>query len=113
MFGISKSSVDTTRVSFRLSEQAADALGRHAEECGKSHGICARDIVVSALTADDEDRLEIQLIRAELAEIRRELAVVRKLRTDLASAVNILLVHAGKLEPDDAREWVNETLLDQ
>ena len=109
MFRINNSS-DATRVSFRLNEEAAAALSLYAEERSRSHGMCARDLVVSALLADDKAELEAQLIRNELSDIRRELTTLCKLRADLASAVNLLLVHAGQLDPDKARAWVNETL---
>ncbi|MEN6406996.1 MAG: hypothetical protein ABFC77_11055 [Thermoguttaceae bacterium] len=34
-----------------------------------------------------------------------------KLRSDLASSVNVLLVNAGKLTPEQAKAWVQQTLL--
>ena len=112
MFGMGKSQPDATRVSFRLPDQAAEALTRQAEATGTSHGVCARDIVVSALLSEGEEQLEMQIVKAELGEIRSDLATLQKLRDDLASAVHVLLVHAGQLDPDAARAWVEETLVD-
>ena len=42
----------------------------------------------------------------ELTAFPKLLDLVRMLRTDLASSVAILLVNAGKLRPEQARQWV-------
>jgi hypothetical protein len=130
---IPKPSTDYTRVSFRLDEEAADELARMAKEAGKSHNLCARDLVRAGLFGSDELRHETRMLRIEVGNLRTDylqrLAKLQKVienllalqqvdaekqfnmfRGDFASSVNLLLVKAGQLEPAQAWEWVQQTL---
>jgi hypothetical protein len=106
-----KTSTDPTRVSFRLDSELAAELARKAHEARKSTGQYARDLVSRVLFHLDEQEQEINILRVELTALPKVLDLVRTLRTDLASSVAILLVNAGKLRPEQARQWVRETLL--
>jgi hypothetical protein len=108
------STTDITRVSFRLDQDLATELARRAAETNRSHSLEAKSLVSSALTAQDDLSHEITMLRAHLAELREELLErLETLRSDLLTIVPILLSKAGRLTPDQARQWVRQTLLDQ
>lgn len=50
-------------------------------------------------------------IRTDVAHIAELPHVFRKLREDLATSVNVLLVHAGQLKRSEAEEWVATRLM--
>lgn len=106
-----KTTTDPTRVSFRLAPELAVELSRKAEEARTSTGRYARDLVSKALFQLDEQEQDIRLVRIELATLPRLLTLLQTLQTDLATSVAILLVNAGKLQPEQARQWVKKALL--
>jgi len=101
---------DPTRVSFRLAPEIAAELARRAAEAGKSEGMYARDLLSVALFQLQEQQQELRTIRVQLAKLDSTLGLIRSLRADFASSVAVLLVSAGKLRPDQAHQWVQETL---
>jgi hypothetical protein len=102
---------DPTRISFRLDPEIATELARRAEEAGMSRGQYARDLVCASLLQRDEQHQDLRIIRVELSRLAKVLDLIRGVRSDLASSVRILLVNAGKLQPDQAHRWVEQTLL--
>ena len=101
---------DPTRVSFRLDPEMAAELASRAQAAGKSRGIYARDLLCEALFQGDEQRHQLMLIRAEVTRFITSLDTLRSLPADLVSSVYVLLVHAGKLSPEQARQWIQQTL---
>ncbi len=101
---------DPTRVSFRLDPEIGAELARRAADAGKSQGMYARDLLIAALFQFDEQQQELRTIRIELGKLNTTLDLVRSLRADFASSVAVLLVSAGKLRPDQAHQWVQQTL---
>jgi hypothetical protein len=106
-----KAATDPTRVSFRLAPELAAELARKANEARTSTGRYARDLVSKALFQLDEKEQDIRMVRIELTALPRLLDLLQTLQTDLATSVAILLVNAGKLQPDQARQWVKQALL--
>lgn len=53
---------------------------------------------------------QLERLAGSLKGVRPVGKLLRLLRGDLASSVNVLLVHAGKLTQEDARTWVQNTL---
>lgn len=107
-----KRNTDPTHITFRLDPATAGRLEQLAREANRSPNLYARDLVTLALTAEDEVQHELALLRVELARTRALIEPLGRLRGDLASAVNLLLVKAGKLTPDQADRWVRQTLID-
>ena len=125
---------DVTRFSFRLDQEAAEELQRQAKQAGTSRHIHARDLVTAALYSQDELKHDFKMLRTDVSQIRADLQLLRKLRdeikslrgavtaesneaklltklrSDLATSVNLLLVKAGKLSKEDALRWVQRTL---
>lgn len=101
---------DPTRVSFRLDPETALELARRANAAGKSHGTFARDLLYEALFQTEEQRQQLTMIRAELARVSSSIDRLHYLPNDFASTVVVLLTHAGKLKPEQARQWVQQTL---
>lgn len=88
----------TETISFRLPATFAKELRDQASRAGDSPGEHARRLVTEALTNRH---------REDLQELRQ---VVETLRDDVATAVAVLLVKAGKAEPREAEEWVRKNL---
>ena len=93
----------TAVISYRLDPVAAKELSAEATKLGltSSHEL-ARRVLLEWLT--DEERHHV---RRSLAHVRKELL---KLRADLKLAVIAVLCDAGKLEKQDAEDWVNAHL---
>ena len=89
-------------IGFRLDDTARRILAQRADQLGSSAHALARHYVVEQL-GEAEDR---EMLRAEVTALRGELTV---LRTDLALAVEALLVSAGKVPAAEARKWVEES----
>ncbi len=53
---------------------------------------------------------ELEKLAEGVNRMRSVAKLLRSLRGDFATSVNILLVHAGKLSQEDARNWVQNTL---
>ena len=102
---------DPTRISFRIDPEVALELARRAKQAGKSQGLYARDLLCEALFHGEEQRQQLVAIRAEIVRLAASLEPLHFLPGDLAASVVVLLAHAGKLTPGQARQWVQQTLL--
>jgi len=82
--------------------QLEDGYHRRLESKGKefkmSAGQYARELVVEALDDTHRERLEKRMVMLETE--------VSELRSDLAVAVEALLIVAGNYPKEKAREWV-------
>ena len=67
----------------------------------------------SALSAAENQREAVVTLCAEVVSMGVEVQQIRKLRGDLATSVNVLLPNAGKLTPQQAKAWVQQTLLNR
>jgi hypothetical protein len=96
-------SPSTTVISYRLDPEAAKALSAEAQKLGlaSAHEL-ARRVLLEWLT--DQERHHL---RQSLSRLHKD---VLKLREDLKQAVIAILCDAGKLEKEDAEDWVNRTL---
>lgn len=124
-------------ISFRLPAQVTKQLAAEGEKYQMSRDDYARRLVLDAVGDTDREELRIELaqvremleqltrvserdgrmgasdkssqsVRDEIEAVRKEL---RRLRGDVASISVALLVHAGKVTFEDAKEWVTGTLL--
>lgn len=93
---------ESSTVSFRLRGASLDRLQKLAEEQGVSSGELARRLVLSVL--QDEDRSRVLL---EVEAVRQEVA---KLRADVASSLEMVLLNVGNSSPDEIRTWVSKNL---
>ena len=93
---------DATNIQFRLSGQVLKELEKLAKAYELSPGQFARRIVVEYLEDAERLRTREKLSALEVSQ--------KKLREDLAVAVEAMLVGAGKVSKDEAHEWVNENL---
>jgi hypothetical protein len=89
-------------IGFRLDPDAHRILMDRATRLGISPHELARDYVFEALT-DQENRAAA---RVDLAQI---LGLARKLRGDVATAAEAMLVACGGYTPERAREWGEKT----
>ena len=101
----------------------SEAVRDVAEEIDNGLGAEVRElrsdlIKLTAQISQVGDEAGIEQVLDELEELKSKLdglrpadKLFRLLRGDLASSVHILLVHAGKLNQDEARKWVHDTLL--
>jgi len=103
---------DATHITFRLDPATAGQMERLAAEADQSPNLYAKDLVTTALTAGDEMRHELALLRVEVAKARAAIEPLGRLRGDLASSINLLLVKAGQLTPEQADRWTRQTLID-
>ena len=91
-------------VSFRLpSAFYRQLLSEAKDQSFKSPHDFARQLVIKALGNVESDQQ-----MSELRDLRRTMDT---LRDDLATATGALLAYAGKWTPEQARAWVQETLL--
>ena len=89
-------------VSFRLAAEFLKTLGDEAAREDESPNVCARRLLVRALTNTGQEEL-----RHEFEELRAE---QRKLREDFATLANVLLVRVAKEDPKKAEAWIREHL---
>lgn len=92
-------------VSFKLPDDLGKRLEATAPKAkGMSKHKHAKQIVINYL--EDTERVQLQ---KELDDLSRK---IRQLREDLASAVPILLVQAGRVQTlEEANRWVEKNLL--
>lgn len=88
----------TETVSFRLPATFAKELRDQAARMNDSPGEHARRLVIEALTNRHQQ---------DLSDLK---TTVETLRDDVATAVVVLLVKAGKSDPKEAEEWVRKNL---
>jgi len=95
-------STEKENVSFRLAPEFLKLLVEQAAKDGKSVHLCARRLLIRALT--DTERTEL---RQELENLQQDFD---KMRGDLATLGAYLLVEVAKKKPDEAAAWVREHL---
>jgi uncharacterized protein (DUF4415 family) len=113
----------TEHVGFRLDTYYLRHLTQAAAERGLSPGQYARQLVIQALeeratgtapAAEENARITQGLqkdIEQTKQDVERTAEEMVALRIDLANAVLALFTHAGKLEPEQAEEWVRVNLV--
>jgi hypothetical protein len=89
--------------SFRLDKELATELKRCATTMGVSPGELAKQLVIKGLTNSVAEST-----RMMVAEIRNDLHLMRE---EHLTAVHALLVHAGKVTPESASDFVANKLL--
>lgn len=87
-------------VGFKLDKNFRDALATKARQEGKSRNVLARDLVISALVRNDDLDGALLMLNQQLLALREDLALVAE----------VLLSHAGKTSPDEARKWADENI---
>ena len=88
-------------IGFRLDPEARGAFEARASAFEISPGMLAKMYVLEALMASEERqqlRERVSALEADVAELRKE----------FAHAVQVLLVSAGKVQPEYAEAWVAE-----
>jgi hypothetical protein len=71
------------------------------------------EAIRSAQSTSEKQREAFATLCAEVVGMGVELQQIRKIRGDLATIANVLLPNAGKLTPEQARAWVQQTLLNR
>jgi polyhydroxyalkanoate synthesis regulator phasin len=89
-------------VGFQLDEEYLERLEKEAAKLQLSAGQYARRLVMNAL--DDTER---KVIKEEISELNEN---VEDLRLCLGDAVEALLVTAGNLKKEQAREWTDQNI---
>jgi hypothetical protein len=89
-------------VGFELKDGYHRRLESEAKEFKMSAGQYARRLVIDALDDADRERLEKRMVMLETE--------VSELRSDLATAVEALLIVAGNYPKEKAKEWVDRNL---
>ena len=92
----------TATVSFRLPKNLFDHLEADAQRQGRGAHEHARQLLTDVLEDADREQLKEKVL--ELGQGLLEL------REDLAVAIEAVLVGAGQVKSDEAKEWVNENL---
>jgi outer membrane murein-binding lipoprotein Lpp len=90
----------TERLSLRLAPEHLKLLHDEAEALGSKPSVLASVLLVRALSDARTDEL-----RAEVEQLRKEL---QRMSEDIANLGLVLLVKAGKEEPDKARAWIRK-----
>lgn|GEM_PF-2994571 len=96
------------RIQFRFGKAARhyhDELVRRAARIDKTPNEYARDLLIQALETDLTD--ELHALRAGLAEQSDE---TQNLRSDLATVLEMLLIHVAKRPEDEVRAFVSKYL---
>ena len=90
-------------VQFRLDPELFEKLEQQARAASVAPGIFARQLVVGALGATEDEEPVGALLQTQsrlLVELRRDVRV----------SVETLLIAAGRMKPPDAHEWVSQNL---
>jgi hypothetical protein len=124
---MTKTSPVSDKVDFRWRQHEAvwkTRMAVSAAKANRSIGDHARELIKTALVADEQTLLDIQLLRQEIANLDRRLgrlAVIEagskaihenvyQLRDDLLVVVIKLLTDAGCLDQPEAETWVEQTV---
>jgi len=101
-------------------EEFASLLADSANEAGaaSSHRH-ARELLKTVLMSEDTESHDLRVLHQEVAQLRQRIERLSSqeghlisLREDLATSVHRLLIEAGRVDPDEALRWVQETLLE-
>jgi hypothetical protein len=87
-------------VNFRLSPVFCQQLDELAERLGVSRGECAKTLVVESLSRGWLEGLQSRLEETDLRIV--------KLREDLATTLQIMLVEFAKEPPEKVEAWVKK-----
>lgn len=115
------------KIEFRWRQNEKDfgkRLADSARKADRTVGDHARELLKTALTADEQLQYSLQLLHQEVGQLHKELLDLARLksglkvlhenlyefRDDLATCVAKLLADAGRLEPRAAEQWVRDTL---
>ncbi len=107
----------TESLTTRLDKDMYDELVKLAKSRSTSRSEYARQLISDALDDAEGSRVSDHLasVASEVAELRTEMIRVERevkiLRAALAAATQILLVEAGKLDDQQATEWVKNVFL--
>lgn len=97
-----RSKAPSTSVSFRLPDPLFQKLSAEAEAEGLSIGESARRLLVAVL--QDEDRLRV------LEEAQQTRLEISRLRADVATTLETVLLNVTQTPPEAVRKWVSEKL---
>jgi len=101
-----KAPPQTVTIRFRKDDTEHSAeFHQQAKEAGMKPGEYARKLIFDALY--DTGGQDLATLQAEVRILQKAL---RDLRNDLATSVHCLLVNAGKLTAEQAKDWVYDTL---
>lgn len=89
------------KLTFRLDPQSSQLLAKRAGE-GSPH-LAARDLLIQALN----EPLLTTLIEGRLDETNR---LIRELRQDLSTTLQLTLVLLGRTTPEEAKRWADKHL---
>lgn len=98
---------ESAPVSFRLDSLYKQMLEERSET-GVSLHMAARDLLMEALDKQAGNDFDIKTVASQVTQVARE---VQELRTDVAVAVQALLVASGRVTSEEAEQWVSQTLL--
>ena len=91
---------DSKVVGFKLDDENRAKLTGQAKELGISRNLLARDLVLKALNEEQDMWGAILALHQRLHSLREELALIAE----------VLLSHAGRVEPGEAKKWTDENL---
>lgn len=93
-------------IGFRLGEEDRKLLAKHATQAGVSAHVLARAFVEQVLRSGGSIA-QLLAVCEEIAAIRAQLAELRK---DLAVSTAVLLVSGGRTTSEAAKAWVEKNL---
>ena len=93
---------DSETVSFRMSGALLARLTEEAAARGVSRGEHARNVLITAL--QDEHRLQV------LEDIHTLRGELQRLRTDVASTLEVVLLNLAKVDQRDVTEFISKNL---
>ena len=88
-------------VGFKLDPRTRKRLEDRAARTGKTPGELARELVIGALSGEEEP-LKVKVAALELE--------VKHLRRGLANTAEALLVVSGKVTKEQAKQWVKDNV---
>lgn len=97
---------ESAPVSFRLDSLYRQMLEERSEP-GLSLHMAARNLLMEALEKQAGADFDIKAMASQIAQLALE---VQELRTDVAVAVQALLVASGRVTSEEAKLWVDKTL---
>lgn len=89
--------MDSKVIGFKLDDASRANLTARAEQLGIGRNLLAREMVVSALNEEVDVPNAILALHHQVLGLREELALVAE----------VLLSHAGKVSPDEAKKWAD------
>ncbi len=90
-------------LSFRLDLETKKLLDYRAAQLGQKPSSLARELLEESL----DDQAQIPLLKKKINSLEKSIS---ELRTDLATATEVLLAASGKVSPAGAKDWVEANL---